>query len=331
MGDVAMSIPIIQHLQKIYPDLKITALTKPQYKVLFDFIPQVKVVKVETKTKHKGISGLYKLSRELKTYNITDVADLHSVLRSKILCFFLRFQGQKIKRINKGRPEKKALIRAKRKIFKPLTHTTQRYANVFERLGFSINLNDIEPLKQQNLDSSVTDELKIYNTKKLIGIAPFAAHDTKVYPADLMQEVIKEIATLNSVNIYLFGGGKLEMSRLHNWAKPYKNVYCVAGCYDFKTEIKLISNLNLMLSMDSGNGHLAAMFGVKVLTLWGQTHPHAGFAPFNQTPQQQILPDRKQFPLIPTSIYGNKQIKGYENVMRSISPESVIKKIKNNL
>jgi ADP-heptose:LPS heptosyltransferase len=31
-----------------------------------------------------------------------------------------------------------------------------------------------------------------------------------------------------------------------------------------------------MVSMDSGNAHIAAMLGVKV-TLWGATHPYAVF------------------------------------------------------
>ncbi|HBC05033.1 MAG TPA: ADP-heptose--LPS heptosyltransferase RfaF, partial [Aequorivita sp.] len=51
------------------------------------------------------------------------------------------------------------------------------------------------------------------------------------------------------------------------------------GKLTFEEELALISNLDLMLSMDSGNGHLAAMYGVPVVTLWGVTHPYAGFVP----------------------------------------------------
>jgi ADP-heptose:LPS heptosyltransferase len=143
-----------------------------------------------------------------------------------------------------------------------------------------------------------------------------------------MQEVISVLSADEDLNIYLFGGKDPEMSRLQNWAKPYPNVYCIAGKYNFETELILISNLDLMLSMDSGNGHLAAMYGVRVLTIWGQTHPYAGFAPFLQTEDEQILPNRDIFPLLPTSIYGNKKVTGYEKVMRSIKPEVIIEKVK---
>jgi ADP-heptose:LPS heptosyltransferase len=86
-----------------------------------------------------------------------------------------------------------------------------------------------------------------------------------------------------------------------------------------------------MLSMDSGNAHIAAMLGVKVITLWGSTHPFAGFSPFNQPLENCIIADREKFPLIPTSVYGNKKIADYKDAMRSIEPEKIISKVNNLL
>ena len=82
-----------------------------------------------------------------------------------------------------------------------------------------------------------------------------------------------------------------------------------------------------MLSMDSGNAHIAAMLGINVVTLWGVTHPFAGFYPFNQNPENALLANRNIYPEIPTSIYGNKFPESYKNAMKSISPELVINKI----
>ena len=82
--------------------------------------------------------------------------------------------------------------------------------------------------------------------------------------------------------------------------------------------------------MDSGNGHLAAMYGVKVISLWGHTHPFAGFVPFNQPLSNSLVPDLQQFPFLPTSVYGNKKVAGYENVMRTIQPEVVVEKVLRN-
>ena len=42
--------------------------------------------------------------------------------------------------------------------------------------------------------------------------------------------------------------------------------------------IDLMAHLDLMISMDSANAHMAANTGVRVLTLWGMTHPFCGFS-----------------------------------------------------
>jgi ADP-heptose:LPS heptosyltransferase len=101
----------------------------------------------------------------------------------------------------------------------------------------------------------------------------------------------------------------------------------MAGKLDLSEELQLISNLDAMLSMDSGNAHLAANYGIPVVTLWGVTHPYAGFYPFGQPMDNALLADRKKYPLIPTSVYGNKVPEGYENVMSTIKPQEVLDKL----
>ncbi len=110
-------------------------------------------------------------------------------------------------------------------------------------------------------------------------------------------------------------------------AQRKTNIVNVAGKLSLSEELILISNLDVMVSMDSGNAHLAANYGIPVITLWGVTHPYSGFYPFNQPLENALLSNREKFPLIPTSVYGNKVPKGYENVMESITPEEVIAKI----
>ena len=103
-----------------------------------------------------------------------------------------------------------------------------------------------------------------------------------------------------------------------------ENVINVAGKIKLPQELDLISNLDVMLSMDSGNAHIAAMLGIKVITLWGATHPFAGFAPFNQPLENCLVSDREKYPKLPTSVYGNKIVAGYEDAMRTIKPQNVI-------
>ncbi len=326
MGDVAMTVPVLRILAQTYPALKITVLSRPFLKPLFEDIPNLNFLEADVDGEHKRF-GLIKLANQAKDLGIDAVADLHDVIRSKILTNYLKFKGIETETIDKGRAEKKALIAAKGGAISSLKSTHQRYAEVFEKLGFPLDLNTFTVPPQKRLTPKLNGLIGV-EPKKLMGIAPFAAHQSKMYPLSLMAEVIRELDKTDKYRIFLFGGGKKEIELLKKLENPFANVTNVAGKLTFEEELALISNLDLMLSMDSGNGHLAAMYGVPVTTLWGVTHPFAGFAPFNQPERNQLLSDRKEYPLIPTSVYGNKFPKGYEEVMKTISPEMVVSKIK---
>lgn len=328
LGDVAMLVPVLRVLTSTYPNLKITVLTRAFFAPVLSGIKNVEVFEADIKGMHRGILGLYRLAKDLRDLGINAVADLHNVLRSKVLKCVFYFYGIPDKQIDKGRPEKKLLTSEKNKVFKQLKSTHQRYADVFAELGYPIDLkNHKYPSKQ--IISQKTREITGTNLLKWVGIAPFAQHISKVYPLDMMEEVLGKLNQSGQLKIFLFGGGKSETEKLDTLAKKFDNVISVAGKLNLKEELSLISNLDTMLSMDSGNAHLAAMYGVPVITLWGVTHPYAGFMAFNQPMENCILPDLQKFQKIPTSVYGNIVPKGYEEVMRSIPAEKVVEKIKN--
>lgn len=324
MGDVAMCVPVLRAFTLQHPKVKLTVLTRPFFKPFFQDLENVTVFAADLKGKHKGIIGLFKLSRELKHLGINQVADLHNVLRTKILKFF--FFGKTFKQIDKGRNDKKALVSGK--LFQQLKTTQERYADVFRNLGYTLALSNPTFPKQLKLKDS-TQTLLGKDNKHWIGIAPFAQYQSKMYPLDLLERVIQELSKTHKV--ILFGGGPEEIKTLNSFQNKYDNVINLAGKLTLTEELQVISNLDVMLSMDSGNAHIAAMLGKKVITIWNVTHPFAGFSPFNQPQSHNILANREQFPLIPTSIYGNKYPEHYKEASRTIAPETVIKKIESVL
>lgn len=322
MGDVAMTVPVLNAFVQKYPDVKITVLTRGFFTPLFSQLQNVSVYEADVKGKHKGVFGLWKLYQELKNERIDKVADVHNVLRSNILKKYFRFGKIPVAQIDKGRKDKKVLT--KKKAFRQLKTTHQRYADVFGQLGYPFELNEAMPLKKEKMPSV---DLPIKDADILIGIAPFAAFKGKMYPFHLMEKVVLLLSESGRYKILLFGGGESEKQKLQSLADQFPNCYNMVGKQSFAEELSIISNLKLMLSMDSGNGHLAAMYGIPVVTLWGVTHPFAGFAPFGQPADYVITSDRNQFPMIPTSIYGNKMPEGYERAMETIQPETVVAKI----
>lgn len=324
MGDVAMTVPVLRAFVKQYPTVQITVVSRPFFKPFFDGIPNLSFLAFDEKERHKGFLGLLCLFNDLKQLKIDAFADLHNVLRSKVVRTLFALSGKKVAAVDKGREAKKALTALENKVFKQLPTMFENHTQVFEKLGFAIDLLNPEFPKKAVLSAEIISIIG-ENNQKLIGIAPFAQYDSKVYPLDLMQEVISRLAENKNHTILLFGGGKKEIEILDSISSSYENVINMAGKIKFQQELELISNLDVMLSMDSGNAHIAAMLGVKVVTLWGATHPFAGFSPFNQPLENALVSDRNLFPKLPTSVYGNKKVEGYEDAMRTITVDSIVK------
>ena len=326
MGDVAMTVPVLRVVALTYPEVRMTVVSRAFFKPLFNDIPNVQFLEADVYGSHKGINGLLRLAKECKATGIDAVADLHNVIRSKVVTKKLKWHGMTVATVDKGRKEKKALVTKGGKTIIQLKSTHQRYADVFAKLGLPISLINHQFPKPRTLTPRLLNIVGTH-TKKIIGIAPFAAYDSKTYPISLLKQVIAKMDATHQYELFLFGGGKKEIEILSAIEKEFESVTNIAGQLTFDEELALLSNIDLMVAMDSGNGHLAANFGIPVLTLWGVTHPFAGFTPFGQPDGNQLTADRTKFPFIPTSIYGNKFPEGYDKSMETIAPETIFEKM----
>jgi ADP-heptose:LPS heptosyltransferase len=318
LGDVAITVPVLYSVAKYYPDYHFLLLTQSAWHSLFvDKPSNLTVIPVYTKDKHKGILGIVRLLRELSPVIRTKelkVADLHGVIRSFLIDCYFRLKGSSVATIDKGRKEKQKLVRQKHKILRPLKTSLDRYRLVFEKLGYDSALcfNGLfseKPAKEQIR----------------IGIAPFAKHKGKTYPFNLMEEVVCRLNELPNIQIILWGS-KEERELLKCWTEKYRNVTSVAGQMSLQEELRLMNQMDLMVSMDSANMHLASLVNTPVISIWGATHPYAGFYGFNQLESNIIQTD---LPCRPCSIFGNKPcFRGDYACLKAITSEQIVDKIK---
>jgi ADP-heptose:LPS heptosyltransferase len=325
IGDVVMTIPVITSLSKTYPDTEIVFVSQKFAASFFKYIPGVRLFEVDLKGRHKGFFGIFRLFFDLRKLGHFDaIADLHDVIRTKIIRFLFVFSSVKIVVIDKGRKEKKRLTRINHKDFRQLEATTSRYAKVFQEVGFKFNLEFDYLFTKSLLSENV---LKVTGIKdcKWVGIAPFAKHKGKIYPLELMEKVIALLTKAPEMKVFLFGGGAAEMEILNRWEKQFKNTTSLAGKFSLEDELKIISNLDVLLSMDSANMHFASLVNTSVISIWGATHPFAGFYGWNQNPRHVVQIDLW---CRPCSIYGNKPCfrKDYA-CLYQISPETIVSRI----
>mgnify|MGYP002521438835 CR=1 FL=1 len=320
LGDIAMTVPVIYDLAMQYPDLDITMLSRPMAEPLFERLPKnVHFLAADLNGRHRGMLGLERLQREFHLEDFDYVADFHNVLRSLYLRIDCQMRGQKVAIIDKGRKGKKALTRQKDKVLEQQATSFERYAKVLEQLGLPIKSTFTK------LDYSSFCETQKATNETWIGIAPFAKHQAKVYPLEKMEQVIKALSERENTTIFLFGGGEEEKRQIAELCAKYPNVKAAQSQQGMIGELALMGQLDVMLSMDSANMHLASLVGTRVVSIWGGTHPYAGFLGWNQKPENCVQLD---LPCRPCSVYGNKTcFRGDYACLNNITPSQIIEKL----
>ncbi|MFZ4931753.1 glycosyltransferase family 9 protein [Chryseobacterium sp. Mn2064] len=288
-GDVAMTVPVFREFLEQNPDVEIVMVSRKNFEALFAGVPNV-IFKGIDLDDYKGFFGLRRLSNELiREFNPDCIANLHDVIRTKILDKIYRRKGLKVFKIDKGKEEKEHLTDVWNLDKFQLKKTVERYADVFRKMGFTIELSQkLRPLSDH---------------KSGIGFAPFAQHKGKMLPLEKSFELAKILAQKHTV--YFFGGGKKETETLEKWEQQIPNTKSLSGKLNLSEELSKIAELEVMVSMDSANMHLASLMGTRCVSIWGATHPYAGFLGFGQSEEDVV--QVKDLSCRPCSVFGDKE------------------------
>lgn len=309
-GDVAMTAPVFREFLEQNPDVEIVMVSRKNFESLFADIPNV-IFKGVNLDDYKGFFGLNRLANELlKEFRPDMIANLHDVIRTKILDKVYRRKGLKVFKINKGKEEKEKLTDIWNLDKVQLKKTVERYADVFRDMGYEIRLSN------QLRTSS--------NQKSGIGFAPFAQHKGKMLPLEKSYELARVLAQNHA--LYFFGGGKKETETLEQWEREIPNTKSLAGKLSLTEELNKISELELMISMDSANMHLASLVGTRCISVWGATHPYAGFLGFGQSENDVV--QVKDLTCRPCSVFGDKECyRGDWACLEELNVQKIIEKI----
>ena len=364
IGDVSLLVPAFQQALASNPDLNIIFVSKPFFEPLFSGIDRLNFVGINL-TDFQGLRGLIKLSSLLLHYNQNGLfLDLHDSLRTRVLRSIWQLRGKKVFVLDKGRAQKSVLTRKRHKILLPLKHAVERYLDVFKTAGVFIPFperpDDISGTGFSEFSSTVSVDTVLIETGPVnwlggklatdlphypqhsrkayqLGFAPFAGFDLKELEADRKIELLKLLLKNYPQSTIILFGGKEKQAELQQLCKAtsadeFNGSVVLASDLvgNFQEELKLIQQLDLMLGMDSGNVHLAAISGVSVLGIYGTTHPYLGFSPYGQ--EQSGTIGLEGLECRPCTVYGKgKCYRGDFACMRQLPLDLVIEKINSKL
>ena len=330
LGDVAMAIPVLYSAARCYPEVEFIFITRPAMTSMFVNHPaNLKPVGVDLKKEYHGATAMWRLFNDLRRkYDFEAFVDLHDVIRTQLLSLCCRLRGIPVRTIRKGRRGKWALTRKSHKVMLPLTSSRARYRGVFYAIGLPLEERFEGLFGRGKAPADMLPEFAAVRKEgeRWIGIAPFAAHAGKIYPPEMMEKVVAELTSDPRNRLFFFGGGASEEAILNRWVESYPGTISLAGRrLGFPTELAMMSHCNVMISMDSGNMHLASLVNTPVVSIWGATHPFCGFKGWHQRDRNII-----QLPLTcrPCSVFGDKPChRGDYFCLSGISPKMIVDKV----
>ena len=312
LGDVAMTIPYVYALAETYPHLDIHFVTSSFFGKLFINPPKnLQIHSLNLKKDYKGVAGILHLFSHLQKFHPQYVADLHNVGRTWIIDTIFKITGSRVVMLDKMRGTRKNVLKS----HIPHPPILDRISDVFEKLGF--------PIKAKNFTMDIPGPMIKIN-HRAIGIAPFARYVNKTYPLALVEEMV-DMLCKKGLNVYLFGGRGKEQVLLEKVAEKHTLCHSVAGKYSLPEELGIMKEMDLMVSMDSANHHLASLAGTRVISIWGATTPICGFMAYGQDEGDAV---KLNISCQPCSIAGSKECpKGDLECLRNLSPQIIVSKI----
>ncbi|MDR1403015.1 MAG: glycosyltransferase family 9 protein [Tannerellaceae bacterium] len=327
IGDVAMTVPVLYAAAKANPEHTFVVLTQAFLIPVFINRPDnVEVTGISITGAEKSFRGLFRFAWAFSAFDFDIALDLHNVIRTMIIRTLFRLKGKKVFVVNKARKDRRRLTARKNKALKPIRPVIERYADVFKAAGLHYtdtfhSLFDERPANLSSLTETVCPK-----TGKWIGIAPFAKHKGKIYPLDMMKQIVEALSERADYTLFLLGAKGCEEQILQQWARQLPRVNMIVGRYTLDKELALISRLDLLLCMDSANMHFASLAGTRVLSVWGATHPYAGFYGYRQKAEDAI---QLELACRPCSIFGEKPcFRGDWACLKQLHPQLIINKIK---
>lgn len=332
MTDVILVLPELYSACRSNPGVRFVFVTRKSLARLFVNTPPNLTVEGISVADYKGIKGGLRLFKALRAkWDFMTYVDLNGTLLTRTVGFLSRLNGIRTSSAKKDTRAREALIRANNKVMLPLTLQRLLYRDALRHAGIKVDPATFTGIYGAGgkgdpaLFAAITKEKE--EGEKWIGIAPFAKHKGKIYPLKSMEKVVEELSHEPGTRIFLLGGGDEEIAVLKEWEGRYPGVISVASkSAGFAVEYALMSHLDVMLTMDSANMHLASLVGIEVVTVWGATHPYCGFMGWNQREADNV---QLAMPCRPCALYGDRPCgRGDYRCLSAIKPKVIVERVK---
>ncbi|MDP2209670.1 MAG: lipopolysaccharide heptosyltransferase II [Bacteroidota bacterium] len=325
IGDVILTLPMVQLLKKRYPSVAIDFVaTKRASDVLQNHTDINEIIIYDKYGEDKGYKGFKRLADLLKSKKYDAAIVPHRSIRSALLIYFSKIKT----RIGFNRSAGRIFFTHIVKYHYDL-HEVERNISLLKPLLIETQKKELPRLYPGMADKNVVDKIlfeeEILDTSRLIGIAPGSVWNTKRWTKEGYLQLVRKLISEKYI-VCLIGGNedvKLCNEIINN--TTVGGVINLSGKLTLLQSAELIRRCRVLITNDSSPVHLAAAVDTPVVAIFGATAPAFGFAPYSDG---SVVVETVGLKCRPCAIHGgNKCPVGTFDCMKRITHEIVFEKV----
>lgn len=278
LGDSLLTLPLMRRLKESLPGARLSVLTLPKNAEVFRGSPWVDEILLDDKRgAHRGLRGLWRISRAIKNQAFDLAVIPHRSLRSALVAWLAGIPRRVGFSASAGRFLLTDVVP-----FSWLAHDLERNLALARPLGGESRPSAGEaryvvPAPPSEALARRLAEAGIAKGERLAGVHPGAAWATKRWLPERYAELCRRLKADGLTPVLVGGPDDAELGASIAAASGAADLTGKTGLEDLKA---LMGRLSLFVTNDSGPMHLAAASGVPVVAIFGATTRELGFFPY---------------------------------------------------
>jgi len=325
LGDVILTLPLVQLLKKELPNSQIDFVAIPETSQILKSHPDIsRLIVYDKHGTQKSLLAFIRFKNELRKERYDVVLCPHRSLRS---CLLTKFSDTAIRIGFDNSAVKSCFTNLQPWSFG--VHEVDRNLSLLKPLsaiGIQLSASSKEMPKifpaKENIEESERFLVENDVHAPFAVVAPGTTWKTKRYPVDMMAQVVKKVS--GKFGAMVIVGGKKDLWMEKSVEGISRNTVSAIGKFSIMTSAEIIRRSSLVIANDSAPVHIASAFNVPTVAIFGPTVKDFGFYPYHD---RSIVFEIDGLSCRPCSIHGGPRCPiGSFECMRRISPDEVVAK-----
>lgn len=293
LGDVILCTPLIEELNRIYPDASIDIVVRKGNEALLNHHPKLRHIFTFDKKKNK-LSALWEIIRVIRKQRYHEVINLQRFTSSGIICAF-----SKTKQRIGFTTNSLSFIYNKR-----LPHDFTTGKHEVERNLLTLAHHGAAKKLRPSLYPSSSDLAKVspYKEKPYFCLAPASVWFTKQLAESKWIELLQELEGKGT--IFLLGGPSDKVLCERITRDSGVKTRLLAGELSLLESAALMKDAEMNYVNDSGPMHLCSAVNAPVRVFYCSTVPSFGFGPLSDN--HKIIEIKEKLACRPCGLHGHK-------------------------